>query len=449
MQSVFVFARNLIILSAILAPTGAWGQKGDDRGLADWSQFRGLDGTATAAGDRQPPIMFDLKQQAAWAVEIPGTGWSSPVYAGNLIWLTTSVSRQASPEAIQAKLKGDPQAGIKTLAANVELRAIAVDGESGKLVHNRLLRTVTDPEPINPMNSYASPTPAISGDRVVCHFGSYGTWCLDAETAKLIWETQYSIEHSVGPGSSPVIFDNKVILVCDGMDRQFIAAVDLMTGKEVWKTNRPPIRARDGEQRKAYCTPILITVADQQQLVIPGSQWIAAYRLDDGQELWRADHGAGFSVTPMAAYESGLVVFATGYMRADFVAVDPTGTGDVTDTHIKWRIPGAPTMSSFVAAAGRLYAVNNKGILHCIDVKSGEVLNRKRLRGNFSSSPLLAAGNLYLGNREGVMYVVSCSAELNTIASEQLDNSIMASPMLIEDDFVVRTDKRLIRIKPE
>lgn len=417
--------------------------------LDRWSQFRGLTGTAKAASDSRPAVEFSLKQQTDWAVDIPGTGWSSPVYAGNLIWLTTAVTRQASPEAIQAKLQGDPQAGIKTLAANVELRAIAVDSTSGKLVHNRLLKTVTDPDPINPMNSYASPTPAISDGRVICHFGSYGTWCLNAETAEPIWETQYSIQHSVGPGSSPVIFDDRVILVCDGMDRQFIAAVDLMTGKEIWKTDRPPIRARDGEQKKAYCTPILITVNNQQQLVIPGSQWIAAYRPEDGQEIWRADHGSGFSVTPMAAFESGLVVFATGYMRADFVAVDPSGTGDVTDSHIKWRIPGAPTMSSFVADQGRLFAVNNKGILHCIDILSGEVVNRKRLRGNFSSSPILAGGNLYLGNREGTMYVLSASNELETVASQQLDQSIMASPIVIGNDLIVRTDKRLMRIKPD
>ena len=151
-----------------------------------------------------------------------------------------------------------------------------------------------------------------------------------------------------------MIFDGKVIVVCDGMNKQYIAALDLETGKEIWKTNRPPMKADSGEFRKAYCTPIQIEVDGKKQLVIPGAQWIAAYAPEDGKEIWRAKHGTGFSVTPMPVYESGLVIFSTGYMRPELVAIDPTGTGDVTESKVIWRTPGATTMPSLIAKDGQV-----------------------------------------------------------------------------------------------
>lgn len=416
---------------------------------SDWTQLRGTAGNARAADTARPPVSIDLSRQTRWETEIPGTGWSSPVYQAELIWLTTAVTQKASAAEVESKLKDDPLAQIKTVAKSIELRAIAVDRESGEIVHNRLLRTIEDPEPINPMNSYASPTPAIGQGRVICHFGSYGTWCLDAVSGQPVWDVRYEINHSVGPGSSPVIIDGKVILVCDGTDKQFVVAVDLASGREVWKTPRPPMRTPNPEYRKAYSTPLEIRVDGQPQIVIPGAQWVAAYAPADGREIWRADHGDGFSVTPMASYESGLILFSTGYMRPEFVAVDPRGQGDVTDTHIRWRAAGATKMPSFVVDQGRLYSIADNGILNCLEVATGKVLQRNRIGGNFSSSPILAGGNLYLSSREGVLTVVACSSDLQTVASSKLGDSIMATPVLIGDDLLVRTDTRLMRLKPD
>ena len=418
-----------------------------DKTKVQWNQLRG-DHAGIASDSAKPPVKINLDQQTVWQTEIPGTGWSSPVYQDGLIWLTTSVSKEASKEEIEKQLAGDPLAKIKTLAKSVQLRAIAVEKSTGKLIHNILLTTVSKPKPINPLNSYASPTPAISKGRVICHFGSYGTWCLNAKTGEKLWDTKFVIKHSVGPGSSPVVFDDRVILVCDGTDQQYVAAVDLETGKEIWKTNRPPIRATNGEYRKAYSTPILIDAGQKRQVVVPGAQWIAAYELENGKEIWRLDHGRGFSVTPMPIYDSGLVIFSTGYMKAEFVAVDPTGTGDVTETHLKWRSRGAPKMPSFVCESGRIYSVSDDGILTCLDAKTGQQVKRVRVGGNYSSSPLLAGGNLYISNRDGAMKVIQCSSELKTIATNQFGSQIMASPILIGDDLLVRTAEKLIRIKP-
>jgi len=411
-----------------------------------WGQFRGTNGTGIAPDSAKPAIEFDVQQQAAWQIEIPGTGWSSPVYESNKIWMTTAVTKKATPAEIAAKLKGDRMAQIKTVASSVELHAICVDANTGSIIHDVTLETITSPDPINPMNSYASPTPAIKNGKVVCHFGNYGTWCLDEKTANTLWQKKYVVKHSVGPGSSPTIFDEKVILVCDGMDFQYIAAVDLNSGDEVWKTDRPPIRAKDGEYRKSYSTPLLVNIADKSQVIVPGAQWVAGYDLKTGTEIWRADYGNGFSVTPMPVYESGLIVFSTSYMESRIVAVDPTGTGEIKTAWTS-KPKKAPNMPSMVGLDGNIFAITDSGILRCLDAKSGDVVNEVRIGGNFSASPLMAGGNLYLSSREGKMTVVRCSTDMETIATNEFESSIMASPVLIGNDLLVRTEKKLIRIK--
>ena len=169
----------------------------------------------------------------------------------------------------------------------------------------------------------------------------------------------------------------------------------------------------------------------------------------DNSWLWRADHGSGFSVAPMAVYESGLVIFSTGFMDATFVAVDPRGSGDITSNGIAWRSPPkkAPRMPSLIAKSGQIFAIADNGILRCLDAKTGQILNEKRIGGNFSSSPLLAGGNLYLSSREGNMTVVKCSSDLETMATNRFESSLMASPVLVGDDLLVRTEKKLLRIK--
>ncbi len=412
-----------------------------------WNQFRGPHGTGAAPADARLTENIDLEHSVVWKQEIPGTGWSSPVYESERAWMTTSISQSATEEQIQQKLEGVQVPEIKTVAATVQLRAICVDLRDGTLLHDRLLDDVENPEIINPLNSYASPTPAISNGKVVCHFGSYGTWCLDEATGELLWYRRFVVDHSVGPGSSPVIFENYVILVCDGMDRQFVACVDLESGRDLWITDRPPFRTTNEELKKAYSTPIVVEIDGQPQAIVPGAQWLVSYDPRTGQERWRADHGSGYSIAPMPIYSSGRIIFATGYNRPEFVAVDPTGSGDVTETHIAWRAKQAPTMSSFVESGGQLFTISETGILMCLDAKTGDVVGRSRLGGNYSASPILSDGKLYLFSREGFASVVTASAEFEPIDRANFDDPIMASPAIYGNDLILRTRKSLYRIK--
>ena len=411
---------------------------------SSWPQFLGP--TAESMASNASPLTDWDESNYIWETEIHGKGWSSPVYDDGRIWLTTAVTQKATNDQLENRRKGVTDADLKTTVGALALYAVCIDMESGRMLRNVLLENIKDPGLINPLNSYASPTPAIDGGKVVCHFGNYGTWCLDSKSGKELWQTKYEVNHSMGPGSSPVIHNGKVLLVCDGIDKQFVAAADLSSGAKLWQTPRPPIENDNIEHRKAYSTPLIAKINGNTQAIIPTAQWLVSYDPDSGEELWRIEHGTGFSMAPMASIEKGLIIFSTGYITPEFVAVDPTGTGDVTKTHIKWRAKQAPAMPSMITTDGNVYAVSDKGILSCIDAKSGKVIKRKRVGGNYSATPLLAGGNLYVCSREGVVSIIKCDETLSDVGKESFDGMLMATPAPIGNDLLIRTDKKLYRV---
>lgn len=414
---------------------------------ATWPQFRGPRGDGLGNANAKLPTDLANKENYVWSTKTNGVGWSSPVVSNGQVWFTSAVTTQATPEQIAAKLGGDPFAAIKTMAQSVEFHAICLDYASGKRLHDIVLATSDQPEVINPMNSYASPTPAIVGERVICHFGNYGTWCLNTKDGTTVWSTKLVVDHSVGPGSSPIVVGDKVLLVCDGIDQQYVAAVQLRDGKLAWKTDRPPLRATNGEFKKAYSTPLVIEAKGRTMAVIPGAQWTVAYHPETGEELWRVDCGDGFSTTPMAIYESGLIVISTGYTKPEFVAIRPDGKGDVTKSHTVWRAnKGAPTMPSAVARSGTMYAISDAGILTSYDVATGKEKGRNRIGGNFSASPVLAGELLYLSDRAGVVTVVKADNELTVVSKNNFASPILASPAILGNDLIIRTEEAVIRI---
>lgn len=411
-----------------------------------WLRFRGENGAGVVAA-ADTPIEFNLTKGVVWKSPIEGKGWSSPVVSDGMIWVTTSVEQTLSEEEVKKKLSEAQLQDNKKIAGRVKLYAVALDATSGKQLHKIELAEVDDPEPINLLNTYASPTPVIDGANVICHFGRYGTWCLEAKTGKIVWHNQVVIEHSVGPGSSPVLCDDVVVLVCDGTDQQFVAALNRKTGEMAWKTDRPPLKATNPEFKKAYSTPIVIEVNGKKQIVAPGAQWICAYDPKSGLELWRIDHGEGFSTSPSAVYSHGLVIFSTGYMRPELVAVRPDGTGDVTATHIAWRANrGAPNKPSPLVIGDHVYMMADNGILTQLSVTDGKELWRERLAGNFSASPIAAGNRVYIASQEGMVTVFEAGETFKKLAENELEGRLMATPAVLGDDLIIRSEESVMRI---
>jgi outer membrane protein assembly factor BamB len=306
-----------------------------------------------------------------------------------------------------------------------------VDAEVFRLPRRNLL---------NPKNSHASPTPVVEGDRVYVHFGAEGTAALTT-AGEVVWRKRFPYESQHGNGGSPTLYKDLLIFSCDGSDTAFIVALDKRTGSERWKTHRrTPFD-------QAYSTPLLIRVAERDQLVSAGAYRAAAYDPDSGKEIWRVSYTDGFSNVPRPVFANGLVYIATGFQEPSLIAVRPDGTGDVTRTHIAWTLRrSAPHTPSPIAVGDELYVVNDMGIATCLDSRTGETIWRERLGGNYSASPVFADGRIYFLSEEGVATVLAPGKTFRKLAANQLDGATLASMAISDQSIFIRTDSALYRL---
>jgi outer membrane protein assembly factor BamB len=418
----------------------------------NWPAFRGPTGQGTTS-ETSLPINWSEKANIGWKTAIPGKGWSSPVIWGDEIWMTTAVEhpRYLQPHEIRLRPR-DAQAPTeveKHRNMALSLRAICVDRNSGRLLRDVVLFSVENPEVIHLLNSYASPTPVIEKGRLYCHFGTYGTCCLDTGTGEKIWERQFPVQHSVGPGSSPVIWSEWLVLVCDGTEAQYVMALDKNTGDVAWKTDRPPLAGNDGDYHKAFCTPLVISCDGVDQLLIPGAQWFVSYSPDNGNMLWRINHGTGYSNVAAPVFANGVSYLITGFSRSELWAIPVNSRGKLNSDGVLWKqSKQIPKKSSPAIVGKEIYVSNDNGVLSCIDIDTGKFRWAKRLGGSYSASPLVADGRIYLCSHEGKTTVVRPNPErYEQLAENQLDGLLMASPVASQGALFLRSDHHLYRLE--
>jgi outer membrane protein assembly factor BamB len=369
-----------------------------------------------------------------WKTPIHGRAWSSPVILDNQIWMTT-----ATPDGR-------------------ELFAVAVDQNTGKIVHNLKVFTVETPQYAHPFNSYASPTPIIEPGRVYVTFGSPGTAAIDTKTGKVIWERRdLECNHYRGAGSSPIIFGDLLIMHFDGSDVQYLVGLNKRTGETVWRTKRsidfkdlgPDGKPQaEGDFRKAFSTPHVITVNGEPLLVSIGSKATYGYDPRTGKELWRVEERTNHSGSTRPVAGHGLVFYPSGFATGELLAVKPDGRGDVTATHVVWRVSqGVPKKPSLLLKDDLIFMINDVGIITCLQAKTGEVVWKSRLQGTFSASPVLAAGRVYVFSEDGKTTVVEAGREFKVLAENQLDDGFMASPAIAGRALFLRTRTHLYRIE--
>ena len=422
---------------------------GADSAGGDWPQFRGPTGQGVA-DDVELPLEWSEEKGVRWKTPLPGRGWSSPVIADGRIWVTTAEEHEADAAQLAELMKAVENVPVRDemiAFASVTLWAIAVDLNTGEIVRRVKLFEPQAPPPIHGLNTYASPTCVLVDGRVFCHFGTFGTACIDARSGDVLWRRELKLEHIVGPGSSPVVCRNLLIVPSDGGDRQYITALDVKTGDTVWEKERPPIRESNADQRKAFATPLVIDVEGVPQAVIPGAQWFIAYDPATGDEMWRVDHGRGFSNVARPVFDGRTLFLNTGFGKPQLWAVRPDGSGDVTESHVAWReTQQIPAKSSPVLSGGRITLISDGGVASCLDAETGDMLWRERVPGQYSASPLVGAGRIYFSSHEGRTTVIADAAEFEVLATNDLDGMLMASPAVAEGDLVLRTDTHLYRI---
>jgi outer membrane protein assembly factor BamB len=401
-----------------------------------WTEFRGPTGQGLATADGLPERWSET-ENVRWKTPLRGKGWSSPVVLGGQVWLTTATEDGR------------------------ELSVLALDQETGRVVHDRKLFSVAEPQYADKFNSYASPTPAIEPGRVYVTFGSPGTACLDTATGAVLWERRdLPCNHWRGAGSSPTLWEGLLLLHFDGADQQYVVALDKTTGRTVWRTDRSidfqdltpegkPIR--DGDFRKAFSSPLVIRHEGRPVLISAGSKATYAYDPATGRELWRVEerrHHSG-TVRPVAGH--GLVFTATGLPKGELWAVRLGGQGVVTDSHVAWKFAkNVPNRPSPVVVGDLLFMVHqDSGVVTCLEAVSGRELWSERLpgTGNYSASPVHAAGRLYFFNERGHGSVIAAAREYRLLAENKLEEGAMASPAAVGRALYVRTRGHLYRLE--
>jgi len=414
---------------------------------AGWPQWRGPDGQGHAGGAL--PVQWSATEHVTWRTELPGRGWSSPVIGDGVVWMTTAMETPASAEESERRLKGNTNDQPLRLLARLELRALGVDAGTGRLRHNVLLLTKTDPQWVHQLNSYASPSPVLENGRLYCHFGAFGTVCLDTATQRIVWSNEdpdLQIKHENGPGSSPVIEGNRLIFHLDGSDRQMVVALDTGTGRLAWKTARSGVLHDNPQFKKSYGTPLAVTANGRRQLISPGSDWLYSYDPATGDELWKLAYGElGYSLTPRPVFAAGVLYMATGFGSSRVLAVKIEG---VAQPVILWTAgKGAPTQASPLLVKDRLYLASEAGIVTCLNTADGSEIFRERLGEPFSASPTHAGGLVYFPGREGTTFVLKDGAAFERVAVNRLDERQFASFAADAGALFLRTEKALCRIE--
>jgi outer membrane protein assembly factor BamB len=390
----------------------------------NWTQFRGPNGTGHSDA-KGLPVKWSETENVVWKTPIHDKGHSSPVVWGNQVWVTT------------ARKDG------------TEFYAVCVDRDKGKVLHDVKVFAVEKPEFCHEFNSYASPTPVIEEGRVYVHFGTYGTACLDTASGKKLWENrELHCDHFRGPGSSPVLHGDLLFVTFDGYDTQFVAALSKKTGEVVWKKDRDiEYNVKNGDFKKAFSTPSIITVKGKPQLVSPAAVATIAYDPKTGAELWKVYQG-GMNVAQPPQYYDGRVILCTGDGGLKLLAVRPDGSGDVTKTHIDWKYAKAvPSRTAPLLIDDKLVMVNEQGILSCLTAKDGQPLWQERVKGAFSASPLYADGKLYLFSQDGESYVGEVGKAWKELSVNTLDDGCMATPAVAGKALFIRTRTHLYRIE--
>lgn len=390
---------------------------------AEWPQFRGPDGQGHAVATGLP-VRWSETEGIAWKTPLAGVGWSSPVVSRDRVYVTTA--KETEPEAGRS------------------LCLVCLDARTGTVLWDKELFRQSAEVKIHKKNSHASPTPVVDGEHVFAHFGTHGTACTTRD-GEVVWKQTLAYAPQHGSGGSPALAGDILVICCDGSDVQYVVGLDRGTGAIRWKTNR------DTTPKKgfSFSTPLVIEVDGAAQAICPGSDAVFAYDPATGAEIWRVDWPNGYSVVPRPVFGAGLVFASSGYDKPVLHAIDPRGRGNVTATHVRWRMDrGAPNTPSVVVVGDEVYSVADSGVATCLDARTGAEHWKERLGGNFSASPLHADGLLYFQNEAGEAIVVKAGKIFEEVARNPLDGEArtFASYAVDGRSLLIRTESALYRV---
>lgn len=442
-----------------------------------WPQFRGPQsnpvGTHARLAER-----WSKTENVEWSQEIPGRGWSSPIVTGGKVYVTTVTTEgKSKPPQIGTEYSNEYAAELEKQGLPVEeiikrlterdielphevmlhYLLYCIDLKSGKVEWKKEFYTGHPPGGRHRKNSFISETPVTDGKFIYLYVANLGVWAFDLKGSQT-WTTPLEanpIYLDFGTGSSPALAGNLLIVVSDNQKQQYIAALDKKTGKQVWRTDRQLGGNRQPIQHSGWSTPFVWSHALRTEIVAVGPETVVSYDLN-GKELWRM---AGMAVTPIPtpfAYE-GLLYINGGRGRPLF-AIRPGATGDISlkddqtsNQYIVWSQPrGGTYLPSPVAYQGFIYTLTETGILNRYEAKTGKQTYKTRIdpaATTFTTSPWAYNGKLFCLSEEGQTFVINTGDDFQLSHVNELDDFALASPALVKDRLLIRTEHRLYSIR--
>lgn len=432
-------------LCLMASPAGA----GPKRGTTNWPGWRGGESGGVST-ESNLPTTWSSTENVLWKTAIPGRGHSSPIVWGERIFLTTAIEGEPIPgaKAPVHMIEGKPWSHPEAMGADRKhtLKVLCLDRDTGKILWERVAYEGPVYDSRHRKASYASPTPVTDGKLVFAYFGSQGLYAYDFN-GNLKWKSDLGKigTQSVGDGSSPVLYGDLLILQVDNEDgaNSFITALDKKSGRPVWRTERKGIEI-------SWATPVLVHAKTRDELVTSGNQAIIAYDPKTGKELWRAA-GLDSNAVPSSVAGNGMVYVFTGYPKKKVIAVIPGGAGDITGTaRIAWTYDrGVAYVASPLLFGDYLYLVSDKGILTCLDARTGQVLyndGRVPVPAFYMASLVGGDGKVMQFSEDGDTFVVRAGPKHEILSRNSLDEPIYATPAIAAGRIFIRTQNHLYAI---
>jgi outer membrane protein assembly factor BamB len=419
-----------------------------------WPSFRGPMACGYLANSKTPAVWnIDNPKDLKWRTFIPGLGHSSPVIWDNYLFVTTATTNR-NDESLKLGLYGDiDEADDKRVH---EFKVYCLDKNNGKILWERVAHKGIPKSKRHTKSTQANCTPATDGKYLIVHFGSEGLFCYDLK-GKLIWEKDMGILNPgpyTDPGiewgyaSSPIIYKNKIIIQCDIPEKPCILALDITTGKELWRTSRE-------DEVSTWCTPAVYTKNGITQVIANGYRQICGYDFETGKKIWRLSNGGDAPApTPVIANDLIYLNSAHGTFSPIF-AVRPDAKGDITldaastkNQYIAWSIKrGGAYMQTPLIYQGLLYNLNINGMLTCFDALTGEIKYKESFKEAFSASAIAADGKIYFSSESGNIYVIKAGPVYTLLAKNFIKDNCMATPGISGNTLYFRTQHFVIAIE--
>jgi outer membrane protein assembly factor BamB len=417
----------------------------------DWPHWRGPGGNGVAP-DAQLPVTWSDTENVAWKARLAGAGVSTPIVTGDRIYVTSQIGRGLRrpgnhPRLVQG---GDAAAlGERPLTAGgaddgrTFFVLEALSRADGSRVWEHRIEARGDLTPVHDKNNLASPSPVTDGTLIYAWFGTGQIVAVDAD-GRLVWQRHLGediapFDITWGHGSSPVVHGDLLYLLCDHTPASYLLAVDKKTGATRWKADR-------GEGRSSYSTPLVVERDGRTEIVVNSSARIDAYDAATGAPLWHTGGDNRFPI-PSPVTHDGIVYASRGYRSGPYLAIRSGGRGDVSGSHVVWRVAtGAPYVSSLLYYQGTIYMANDVGVLTAVDAGSGTRTWQQRVDGVFSASPVAGAGHVYFVAENGDTVVVKAGDTPEVVGRNAIGAHIVASPAISSGQIFLRTDDHLVAI---